>query len=85
MATVAGLVLIVDLVFHEKRYLPWIALVGMIAPLVFTLLLWFDWMNQPAMNEGFFGAVVADRFALFFHFLIIGVTSSLFNVTIIDK
>jgi len=74
MASLAGVVIVLDLVLKSKRLLPGLATLGMAVPLYFSLVLWFGWVGQPMGQSGFFDAVVADRFALFFQFLIVVVT-----------
>jgi len=74
-AALGGLIIVADLVLDSKRLLPGIAALGMAVPLYFTLVLWFGWAGQPVGQMGFFDAIVADRFALFFQFLIIVVTA----------
>lgn len=74
--SVAGLgivVIIADLILNKKTPLIWIAAVGLTVPLILTLILWFD---TPDSELGVFGTVTADRFALFFHFLLIGTTAA---------
>jgi NADH-quinone oxidoreductase subunit N len=74
--SVAGLALVViiaDLIVTKKTTLIWLAVLGLIVPLVFTLILWFD---TPDNEVGVFGTVTADRMALFFHFLLIGTTAA---------
>jgi NADH-quinone oxidoreductase subunit N len=74
--SVAGLgvlVIIVDLIIDKKTPLIWLAAVGLLVPLGLTLGLWF---NTPETEIGVFGTVTADRFALFFHFLLIGTTGA---------
>ena len=74
MAALAGVVIVLDLVVKSKRILPGLATLGMAVPFYFSLVLWFGWVGQPMGQNGFFDAVVADRFALFFQFLIVVVT-----------
>ncbi len=69
MAGLAVVIVVLDLVFRSRAVLLSLALLGLLAPLGFALALWF---NSPAAEVGVFGTVTADRFALFFQFLLIG-------------
>jgi NADH-quinone oxidoreductase subunit N len=73
VAALGVLVIIVDLIIDKKTPLIWLAAGGLLVPLGLTLALWF---NTPDSEIGVFGTVTADRFALFFHFLLIGTTGA---------
>jgi len=60
----------------SKRALPWIAVVGLAAPLFFSLNLWFGWIGDTSEEPVLYGTFIADRFTLFFQFLIIGTTAA---------
>jgi NADH-quinone oxidoreductase subunit N len=72
---VALFVIILDLFFQNKKIVLGAAFLGLAAPLAFSLVMWFD---VPEDNSGLFGALVVDRFALYFHFLFIGVAALVF-------
>ena len=82
MAALALVVLSADAMLAEKlpggrrwgskRALSWIAILGLALPALFTLNLWFDWFGDPTSDPAVYGTFTADRFALFFQFLIIG-------------
>ena len=75
MALLALVVVAVDLVTRSMAKVSAVAMVGLIAPLVLTLNLWFGWFGDPAAGPALFGTVEADRFSLFFNFLLITVTA----------
>ncbi len=52
-----------------------LALAGLSAPALLSLNLWFGWFGDAGAGPGFSGAIVADRFALFFQFILTGVTA----------
>ena len=58
----------------DKSWLVWIAAIGLLAPLFFTLNLWFGWIGESTADSVLFGSFTADRFTLFFQFLLIGAT-----------
>jgi NADH-quinone oxidoreductase subunit N len=75
MAVLALVVISVDLVTRSMAKVSAVALVGLVAPLIFTLNLWYGWFGNPGDGTGLFGAVDADRFSLFFNFLFITITT----------
>ena len=75
MALLALVVVAVDLVTRSMAKVSAVALIGLIAPLVLTLNLWFGWFGDPATGPALFGTFEADRFSLFFNFLLITVTA----------
>ncbi len=86
MAGLAVVVLAADASLNErwlggrrwgsKSWLVWIASVGLLLPLFFTLNLWFGWIGDASEGATLFGTFTADRFTLFFQFLIIGSTAA---------
>lgn len=62
--------------FGSKRALSWIAFVGLFAPALLALNLWFGWVGDTTSDAVVYGTFTADRFALFFQFLIIGATAA---------
>ncbi len=60
----------------SKRALSWIAVLGLLAPLFLTLNLWFGWIGESTSDAVVYGTFTADRFTLFFQFLIIGATAA---------
>ncbi len=75
-AGLAALLVIADLALRNKRILAELAVIGLAAPLFFSLNLWFGWYGDTTDPSALFGAITADRFALFFHFLLIGVSAA---------
>ena len=37
--------------------------------------IWFDWFGQTTPDTGLFDSITGDRFALFFHFVLLGITA----------
>ncbi len=74
LAVLAGALVLVDLVVGNKKVLPILALLGLAAPLAFSLMLWFDLSGggDAMQMQGFFNTLVVDKFSLFFKFLLIG-------------
>lgn len=60
--------------YGSKRALSWITVIGLAVPAFFALNLWFQWFGEPTSEATVYGTFTADRFALFFQFLIIGAT-----------
>ncbi len=85
MATLALVLLSADALLAErmfgrrrygsKRALSWIAVIGLVAPTFLALNLWFGWFGDTTSEAVVYGTFIADRFALFFQFLIIGATA----------
>lgn len=72
IAALAAILVLVDLVVRNKTVLPILAVLGLAAPLVFSLLLWFDLSGGDATQmRGMFNTLVVDKFSLFFKFLLI--------------
>ena len=73
-AGLAGLLLLVDLVVRRKGWLAPAAVLGLAAPLAFTILLWLDLdAGRSLASDGILSeSFVVDRFSLFFKFLLIG-------------
>ena len=86
MATLAIVLLSADALLAEnmfggrrygsKRALSWIAVIGLVAPAFFALNLWFGWIGDSTSDAVVYGSFTADRFTLFFQFLIIGATAA---------
>ena len=82
MATLAMLLLLLDLVVPRKGYLAGLAILGLAVPLGFSIALWLgmdgsfpDLIAEP-QNTGILASTLAvDRFSLFFKFLFIGVAA----------
>ena len=75
IAGMAGIIVLLDMFIENKRLVFGAALLGLAAPLALSLILWF---NIPDDNVGLFGALVVDKFSLFFHFLFITVAALVF-------
>ncbi len=83
MAAVALAVVCADLFEGKSNRGPFgqplagsVALLGLAAPLFFALNLWFGWTGEAEARTALGGAIVSDRFALFFQFALIGVTAA---------
>lgn len=85
MALLALVTVSVDLVTRSMAKVSTVAFLGLSAPLILTLNLWFGWFGDPAtareatgvadLGSALFGTVETDRFALFFDFLLLTVTA----------
>jgi NADH-quinone oxidoreductase subunit N len=75
MAILALLVISVDLVTRSMAKVTTVALVGLAVPVYLALNLWFGWVGNPTDGPALFGSVEADRFSLFFKFLLLTVTA----------
>ncbi len=73
---VAIAVVFADFFVSNKRALSYAAAVLLIIPFLASLNLWFDVVGDTEATTGLFGSLVADRFALFFHFLLLGITAA---------
>ena len=76
LAALAGLLIVVDLLVHRKGLVVALAVLGLLVPLAFTIVLWVGLDREtvdPAL--GIFGTLVVDRFSLFFKFLFLGVAA----------
>ena len=62
--------------FGSKRALSWIAFIGLLVPAILALNLWFGWLGNSTSDPVIYGTFTADRFTLFFQFLIIGTTAA---------
>ena len=60
----------------SKRALSWIAFIGLSGPAILALNLWFGWVGESTAEPVVYGSFTADRFTLFFQFLIIGSTAA---------
>ncbi len=76
LAAVAGVVVIFDLLLRDKRLLPYIAVLGLLAPAGFAAVLWIDVSAESSgALTGLFDTVVVDKFALFFKFLVLSIVA----------
>ncbi|MFO8101843.1 MAG: NADH-quinone oxidoreductase subunit N [Dehalococcoidia bacterium] len=73
MAVLAVAVVVLDLFIRDKKLVAWLGAVGLIVPLAFTIDLWNEG-SDTIMND----MLAVDQFALFFKFLIIGITALVF-------
>ena len=62
--------------YGSKRALSWIAVIGLVVPAFLAVNLWFGWIGDTTSEPVVFGTYTADKFALFFQFLIIGATAA---------
>lgn len=72
LAALAGILVLLDLVVRNKTILPILAVLGLAVPIALSLLLWVDLSYGGTQYNGLFGALVVDKFSLFFKFLVIG-------------
>lgn len=73
LAALAGILVLLDLVVRNKTILPILAVLGLAAPIVLSLLLWFDLSyGSQTQFSGLLGTLVVDKFSLFFKFLVVG-------------
>ncbi len=82
MAGVAIAIVFADFFVSNKRLLTYAAALLLIIPLLFSLNLWFDVVGDTQAATGLFGSIVADRFALFFHFLLLGITAAVITASV---
>ncbi len=75
MAVLALLVISVDLMTRSMAKVATVAFIGLSVPVILTLNLWFGWFGEPTVGAALFGTVEADRFSLFFKFLLLTVTA----------
>ncbi len=73
MAVLAVAVIFLDLFVKDKKLVAWLGTLGLIVPLAFTIDLWNEG-SATIMND----MLAVDQFALFFKFLIIGITALVF-------
>ena len=66
MALLAGIIIILDLIFRNKKLLPIVGLIGLLVPLYFSISL-----SNSTPDVGFSSALSVDQFSLFFKYLII--------------
>ena len=71
VAMVAAFVILADLIFRDKRILPFVAVIGLLIPTFFSVAL-----SMEDQSHGFFGAFKLDEFSLFFKYLILGSTAT---------
>ncbi len=76
MTGVAIVIVFADFFIGNKRLLAYLAAALLVIPFLFSLNLWFDVVGDTEAASGLFGSIVADRFALFFHFLLLGITAA---------
>ena len=76
LASVAGVVVILDLLMRDKRFLPIVAVLGLLVPAGFAVVLWTDVSAESGgALTGLFDTVVVDKFALFFKFLVLSIVA----------
>ena len=66
-----------DLLFHRKGIVIAVAVVGLLVPLVLGINLWND-VHSSGVDTAFGGALIVDKFALYFKFLIMVILALLF-------
>ena len=84
--SLVGLALLVmglDLVVRRKGLLTLVAVAGLALPLALSIVLWVDVSSETdGRMVGVLGALTVDKFALFFKFLILGVTGLLLTASV---
>ena len=69
------LVMSLDLLLERKNILPFVAALGLALPFALSVILWGDvHATDEGSMIGIFGALTVDKFALFFKFLVLGIT-----------
>ena len=76
LAAVGGAVVVLDLLLRDKRLLSLIAVLGLLVPAGFAVVLWIDVSAESSgALTGLFDTVVVDKFALFFKFLVLSIVA----------
>ena len=75
MAVLALLVISVDLGTRSMAKVSAVAFLGLSVPVILTLNLWNGWFGDPATGPALFDTFEADRFSLFFKFILLTVTA----------
>jgi NADH-quinone oxidoreductase subunit N len=75
MAVLALVVISVDLVTRSMAKVSTVAFIGLAVPVILTLNLWNGWFGDPATGPALFDTFEADRFSLFFKFILLTVTA----------
>ncbi len=76
LAVVGGAVILLDLLLRDKRLLPLIAILGLLVPAGFAVVLWNDVSAESSgALTGLFDTLVVDKFALFFKFLVLSIVA----------
>ena len=79
----ALLVMALDLFVTRKGILTFVAVLGLALPLVLSITLWMDVQSEgDGQFVGVLGALTIDKFALFFKFLVVGVTGLLLTASL---
>ena len=81
LASLALLLLLLDLVVSRKGFLAALAVVGLVVPLVLSVALWLgiDSTGPEPVNTGVLAnTLLVDKFSLFFKFLVIGTVAVIF-------
>ena len=69
---VALLILLVDFLVKDRRFLPVLVVSGLVAALALTTTLWIDLDHGDPAVTGVFGTLSVDKFSLFIKFLLAG-------------
>ena len=69
---VALLILLVDFLVKDRRFLPILVVSGLVAALALTTTLWIDLDHGDPAVTGVFGTLSVDKFSLFIKFLLAG-------------
>ena len=88
LACTALVVIVLDLVLNNKRFLPVFALLGVLVSVLFTLSLCADISGSSnGPMTGLFATVVVDKFAIFFKLLILSIVAlvALGSVDFVNK
>ena len=72
LVAVALAILLVDLVWRDRRLAPVLALGGLAGSAALSILLWTDLGRGDPVMTGLFGALSIDRFSLLFKFVLLG-------------
>ena len=76
LAVLAFAVILLDLVVERKGLLAALAVVGLVVPLAFSVVLWGEVHAEPGGQlAGIYDTLVVDKFSLFFKFLVLGIVA----------
>lgn len=75
VASVAILIVLVDLVVKRKEILPVLAILGLSIPCVMSISLWGD-VDSGGQQAGMFGTLVVDKFSIFLKFILLASVAS---------
>jgi NADH-quinone oxidoreductase subunit N len=72
LVTAAVIVVIDAVVPHQRRAIPYVALIGLVASALWTT----SWVARDDYQTGFDGTLALDRYSVFFYYLFAGITAT---------